>query len=273
MSETNRPAPSSDLGALRQRIDELDRQLIDVLTQRLEVCHEVARLKETTDTPIIQPQRVRDVITTRRQWAIDNAVDPDFVEQVVRTVLAETHRIEVARGRSDDAPDKPAAENKTSSPIDAAIDTVATRIDHVVVAVNDLAQAVEGFTNRLGFHRLTTDDGSPGIAAVAAGGVIIVLVGPQAGPQVASYLAEHGSGIHHIAIEVLNGAFARSMLLDAGSDSTVTPLIVDEKGHEQFFTVRDPDSNVQFGFIARTGHRHGVATHNVLEAFARHSHS
>jgi hypothetical protein len=47
----------------------------------------------------------------------------------------------------------------------------------------------------------------------------------------------------------------------------VTDLIVDEHGHEQFFTVRDANSGVQLGFIARTGHRLGVATANILEAF------
>ena len=51
--------PSPELLALRQRIDELDRQLLDVLAERLNICHEVARIKEHSDTPIIQPDRVR----------------------------------------------------------------------------------------------------------------------------------------------------------------------------------------------------------------------
>jgi hypothetical protein len=103
------------------------------------------------------------------------------------------------------------------------------------------------------------------ISVIAAGGVTLVLVGPDAGPDVAAHLAEHGSGIHHVAIEVLNAGYARSVLLEPGS--AVTQLVVDDRGHEQFFTVRDRASGLQFGFIARTGHRHGVATRNVLEAF------
>lgn len=253
------------LAALRKRIDELDEQLVDVLVRRLEVCNEVARLKEKSETPIIQPQRVRDVLAGRRQWAIDRKMDPDFVEDVMRVVLAETHRIEVAGRRDDIAPDKAARTNRTHTDVDTAMDTVATRIDHVVVAVEDLDHAVETFTTTYGFHRPPGSPDGDGIAVIAAGGVTLVLVGPAAGPDVAAHLAQHGSGIHHVAVEVLNAGFAHDVL--SQSDSAVTPLVVDAQGHEQFFTMRDSSSGVQFGFIARTGHRHGVATSNVLEAF------
>ena len=96
--------PSPELLALRQRIDELDRQLLDVLAQRINICHEVARIKETSDTPIIQPDRVRNVVTSRRQYAIDLGVDPDFAEDIMRVVLSETHRIEIAGRRADGPP-------------------------------------------------------------------------------------------------------------------------------------------------------------------------
>ena len=285
MTDSTAPEPSLELLALRDRIDELDHQLLDILAQRLAVCHEVARIKEKRDLPIIQPQRVRDVVTSRRQTAIDLGVDPDFAEQIVRVVLAETHRIEVAGRRPDAAPFKSASPQGAQSLLDTAIDTVATRIDHVVVAVEDLEAAVEVFTTRFGFHLAPSmvgdDSHQPGIAVVAAGGVTLVLVSPQAGSDVATHIATHGSGIHHVAIEVLNADFARSILVNAngpagpsthfGPDTSerpaVTDLVVDDHGHEQFFTVRDTHSGVQLGFIARTGHRLGVATTNILEAF------
>lgn len=265
MPDSSTPGIAPELAALRERIDDLDQQLVEVLVRRLEVCNEVARLKEKSETPIIQPQRVRDVLAGRRQWAIDKGIDPDFVEDVMRVVLAETHRIEVAGRRDDLAPDKAARTNRTLTDIDTAMDTITTRIDHVVVAVDDLDHAVETFTTKYGFHRPPGSPDGDGIAVIAAGGVTLVLVGPAAGPDVAEHLAEHGSGIHHVALEVLNAGYAHDVL--AQSSSSVTPLVVDGQGHEQFFTMRDASSGVQFGFIARTGHRHGVATNNVLEAF------
>ncbi len=251
------------LPELRAQIDELDRQLVQVLADRLAVCKAVAAVKEGSDTPVIQPARVRDVITSRRQWAIDAGVDPDFAEQVFRVVLAETHRIEVAGTRPDAAPDKSAAPESTRS----ALDTVATRIDHVVVAVVDLDAAETTFTERLGFHRLrSSDDDTPGIRVVAAGGVTMVLVGPQASPAVTAYLERHGSGIQHLAIDVLNAGYARAALA-AVDAPLLTEIVVDANGHEQFFTLRDPSIGVQLGFISRTGHRVGIGAANVLALF------
>lgn len=251
-----------DLSALRARIDELDRELIRVLAERLAVCHEVARVKEQSDTPIIQPTRVRDVVTSRRQWAIEAGIDPDFAEQIVRVLLSETHRIEVAGRRSDPAPDKAASLDVTRS----AIDTVASRIDHVVIAVNDLDEASATFTDRWGFH---LDDASPkhrGMRVLTAGGVTLVLVGPEASDDVARHLAEHGPGIHHLAVDVLNAGYAHASLASMPS-AQLTDVVIDDDGHEQFFTARDRSTGVQVGFISRTGHRVGVSTANVLEAF------
>ena len=44
-------------------------------------------------------------------------------------------------------------------------------------------------------------------------------------------------------------------------------MVVDDAGHEQFFAARDVTTGVQLGFIARTGHRVGVAAANVLSMF------
>lgn len=251
------------LPELRAQIDSLDRLLVQVLADRLAVCREVARVKEGSDTPVIQPDRVRDVITSRRQLAIDADVDPDFAEQVFRVLLAETHRIEVAGARTDLAPDKAAAPESTRS----ALDTVATRIDHIVIAVPDLDAATTTFTERLGFHRVVAADGeSPGINVVAAGGVTMVLVGPAASPAAADYIRKNGGGVQHIAIDVLNAGYARAAL-DAVDAPLLTDVVIDANGHEQFFTLRDPSVGLQLGFISRTGHRVGIGAANVLALF------
>ena len=75
------------------------------------MCREVAEVKAGSSTAVIQPQRVREVLTTRRQWAINSGVDADFAEQLFRIVLSETHRIEVAHDRGSVEPVK-IADNK-----------------------------------------------------------------------------------------------------------------------------------------------------------------
>lgn len=254
---------SSDLAALRDQIDALDRSFVRIVAQRLAVCEQVAAVKQVSKTAVIQPSRVRDVVTSRRQYAIDAGVDPDFAEQLFRVLLAETHRIEVAGHRPDPAPDKVAAPDGERS----GLDTVATRIDHLVVAVEDLEASVAALTSSFGFHRTALAGGEVnGITALVAGGVTIVLVGPEASPAVATYLSRHGGGIQHVAIEVLNAEFTRACLTEAQA-SLLTDVVVDAEGHEQFFAARDRTTGVQLGFISRTGHRVGVAAANVLALF------
>lgn len=250
-----------DLADLRARIDQLDAALIAIVAERLAVCREVAAVKEGSNTPVIQPGRVRDVVTSRRQQAIEAGVDADFAEQLFRVLLTETHRIEVAGHRSDPAPDKVAALGARSG-----LDTVTSRVDHVVVAVHDLTAAVESMTGRFGFHALDLAEPHPGVAALASGGVTFVLVAAEASPSVARYLAAHGPGVQHVALEVLNAGFARSCLDETGA-TLLTEVNVDADGHEQFFAAADPTTGVQLGFISRTGHRVGLGTANVIALF------
>jgi len=233
-----------DLDELRSRIDQLDAALIAIVAERLAVCREVAAVKQHSDTPVIQPARVRDVVTSRRKQAIDAGVDADFAEQLFRVLLTETHRIEVAGHRPDPAPDKPAAGAGSSG----------------------LATATASMAGRFGFHEVALAEPRPGMAAMTAGGVTFVLVSPDASPAVARYVAEHGGGVQHVALEVLNAGYARACLAESGAD-LVTDVVVDADGHEQFFAADDPSTGVQLGFISRTGHRVGVGSANVLALF------
>ncbi len=258
----------ADMSELRERIDRLDHALISVIAERLAVCREVAALKETTDMPVIQPARVRDVLTSRRQQAIEAGVDADFAEELFRVLLTETHRIEVAGKRADEAPHKAAAGNGASD-----LDTVASRIDHIVVAVRDLTAARGALIERFGFHDVAPADGvggdaaaADGVAVVAAGGVTVVLVGAEASPAVRRYVDRHGDGVQHVAVEVLNAQHARAALARAGAP-LLTEVVVDVDGHEQFFAAADPATGLQLGFISRTGHRVGLGAANVLQLF------
>jgi chorismate mutase-like protein len=253
-------ATMSDLSQLRQKIDEIDLAIVKLLAERMDVCRQVAEVKAGTGTAVIQPQRVREVLTVRRQWAIDSQVDPDFTEQLFRILLSETHRIEIAEERNEIAPSKTAG--ASGSAAQSALDTVACRIDHVVVAVANLDSAML-FLTSLGFKITRTQDSA--IVTADAGGVTVVLVGPG-DPAVDAHLSAHGSGVQHIAIEVLNAGFVQQALAEA-KVPLLTDVIVDADGHEQVFTVLDPSTGVQLGFISRTGHRVPISGQNVRALF------
>ncbi len=245
-----------NLAELRQNIDAIDEAIVNLLAERMAVCKQVASVKAETAKPVMQPDRVREVLNLRRQWSIDKDVDPDFTEQLFRILLAETHRIEIAEVRTEPAP------NKNADSLRSALDTVACRIDHVVVAVANLKAAID-FLTSLGFKTSPTQDEAIFIAD--AGGVSVVLVGPG-DPGVDAHLATHGSGVQHIAIEVLNAGFVQQALAKANVP-LLTDVIIDADGHEQVFTVLDPSTGVQLGFISRTGHRVPISGQNVRSLF------
>ena len=73
--------------------------------------------------------------------------------------------------------------------------------------------------------------------------------------------------------EVLMGD-AEEILLDlidliskAANVPLLTDVVVDEHGHEQFFTVLDSSTGVQLGFISRTGNRVPMNGQNVRALF------
>lgn len=239
------------LSDLRAQIDEADRDLLRVLARRFELCHEVAALKGAAQTQVLQPQRVREVLQTRMEWAAEIGVEPEFAELLFRSLLSETHRIEAVHLRADEVAERTAPPQAS---VDTALQTAACRIDHVTVAVASLDEAIAFFVDRLGFkvtqERASSTD-HPGLdsAVVDAGGVTLVLM--QAMPGAENQLA---TGVHHIAIEVLNAAYVRSALADQGCPLQ-TDVLVSDNGLERFFTVRESSSGLQLGFVSRTGDR------------------
>ena len=51
-----------DLGEIRERIDKLDRQLVELLEERLYIVQEVAQFKKNTGKKIFDEEREKEVI-------------------------------------------------------------------------------------------------------------------------------------------------------------------------------------------------------------------
>jgi chorismate mutase-like protein len=234
------------LQELRARLDELDKELVRVVAERLAVCREVAEVKAATNSTVIQPARVAQVITSRRELAAASGVDPEFAEALFRVILAETHRIEAADHRRHEAAapiDKPAP--------DTALQITAARIDHVVLAVEDLPLALDHLVNQLGFRLREAPAGAGDIAVLDAGGVELVLV-----------QGADDTGVYHVGIEVLDGDFVRTALAERGV-RLATPMVMGADGRQEFLTARDDALGVRFAVVSRTGDRSGSDAQGV----------
>lgn len=98
----------SSLHALREQIDLLDSQLVDLLAQRLRVTAEIGAIKSTLGQPLYVPSREKSLLSARRQQADNAGVNPDLIEDVLRRVMRESYLSQKGRGfkkvRQDDRP-------------------------------------------------------------------------------------------------------------------------------------------------------------------------
>jgi chorismate mutase/prephenate dehydrogenase len=85
-------ADENTLAALRGNIDEIDRQIVSLLTQRNTQVKKVVALKKKHRLPALHPAREEDLISDRRGQAIAGGLDPDYVEELFRCILRESRK-------------------------------------------------------------------------------------------------------------------------------------------------------------------------------------
>lgn len=81
------PDPKPALESLRDQIDQIDQQLVDLLAQRGRVVQQVTETKKRHDLPTFHPAREENLISARRAQATQAGLDPDYVEDLFRTML------------------------------------------------------------------------------------------------------------------------------------------------------------------------------------------
>jgi chorismate mutase/prephenate dehydrogenase len=78
---------SARLEHLREQIDRLDQQLVGLLAQRCRIVEQVVQVKQEHDLPTFHPAREENLISARRSQAVQAGLDPDYVEDLFRTML------------------------------------------------------------------------------------------------------------------------------------------------------------------------------------------
>ncbi len=90
--------PDDRLENLRERIDALDGELIDLLARRRDLVEEVAERKIDLGLPVYVPEREEAMFRSRRAEAEGRGVAPNLVEDLLRRIMRESYSAEGARG-------------------------------------------------------------------------------------------------------------------------------------------------------------------------------
>ncbi|BAE73854.1 T-protein [Sodalis glossinidius str. 'morsitans'] len=88
----------AELSVLRDKIDDVDKALLDLLAKRLSLVAEVGEVKSRAGLPIYAPDRETAMLASRRREAAALGVPPDLIEDVLRRLMRESYASENDKG-------------------------------------------------------------------------------------------------------------------------------------------------------------------------------
>ena len=83
---------TENLSALRQQIDRIDNELIELLNKRMRVSREIGQFKKEHSMPVVQAGRYDDIMQTRRKLAEQMGMSGDFMAAVLTAIHEESVR-------------------------------------------------------------------------------------------------------------------------------------------------------------------------------------
>lgn len=96
---------NTPLTPIRNEIDQVDQQLIQLLAKRLELVAEVGKIKLEHGLPLYAPDREAAMIAARRDEAEKQGIPADLIEDVLRRVMRESYISENRHGFKATNPD------------------------------------------------------------------------------------------------------------------------------------------------------------------------
>jgi chorismate mutase-like protein len=93
-----------DIADWRRKIDEIDRKMVELLSQRAQAAHEIGKLKRDARMPIYEPDRERTVFENARKANHGPLPDRDL-QRIYERIMDVMRQIQ----REEIAPEQPAA--------------------------------------------------------------------------------------------------------------------------------------------------------------------
>ncbi|MFA0084853.1 bifunctional chorismate mutase/prephenate dehydrogenase [Vibrio sp. 10N.286.49.C2] len=89
---------SAELTPLRNKIDEVDKKMLELLAQRLSLVEQVGEVKSLHGLPIYAPDREAAMLASRRAEAEKVGVPPQLIEDILRRTMRESYASEKDSG-------------------------------------------------------------------------------------------------------------------------------------------------------------------------------
>ncbi len=82
--------PRTELDELRQQIDILDKQVVEILAKRMSISEKIAKYKFENGITVLQSRRYDEILQSRRATAEQNHLNPDFVLKLYEAIHEES---------------------------------------------------------------------------------------------------------------------------------------------------------------------------------------
>ncbi|HEY0996593.1 MAG TPA: chorismate mutase [Gemmatimonadaceae bacterium] len=82
------PSRHEALQAIRAGIERVDRDLLALLAERLELARRAGEVKRRVHDPIVDPPQEDEVMGRALQWGHEHGVDPEDVRAIMTRVIA-----------------------------------------------------------------------------------------------------------------------------------------------------------------------------------------
>ena len=74
------------LNEIRESIDEVDKEIVDVIAKRIGLVEKIGEFKKETDLTTFQVDRWNEIFKSRLDWAIEKGLDKDFMEDLYKVI-------------------------------------------------------------------------------------------------------------------------------------------------------------------------------------------
>jgi len=83
-----------ELSEIRVKLDELDKELVEIIKKRMDLIPHVAEYKKGKGIPRYQPEREAEIIKAKRELAEEVGVSPDLIEDIIKRLIEESHEVQ-----------------------------------------------------------------------------------------------------------------------------------------------------------------------------------
>ena len=83
------------ISALRKQIDEIDNEIMEMLSKRMRVCREIGQYKKEHNLTVLQTSRYNEILGKRGAQGVLCGMNADFVKTVYEAIHEESVRQQI----------------------------------------------------------------------------------------------------------------------------------------------------------------------------------